>query len=85
LIIVINGHPEIVTHKHMIEDHFLKVGSKLETIALPEKIEDPKEYWQNQLNPQSRDGIVSALVGNDELVSEFFPQQSRGLEELKSK
>jgi|WetSurMetagenome_2_1015567.scaffolds.fasta_scaffold546312_1 hypothetical protein len=84
LILVINGHPEIITHKHMIEDHFLKVGSKLGIIKFPEKIEDPKEYWEKQTSSQSRDGIVRTLVGNDDLISEFFPQQSRGLEELKS-
>lgn len=84
LILVINGHPDIRARKHMIEDHFLKITAKLEAVAIPEKMDNPKDYWQNKINPHLREATLRALVENDTLIAEFFPQQCRGLEVLKS-
>jgi hypothetical protein len=84
LILVINGHPDIISRKHTIEDHFIKVAAKLGRIDLPEKLDDPKDYWQKIIDTPSQERVFQSLPNNEELVEECFPQQTKGLQILKS-
>jgi hypothetical protein len=83
VIVTINGHPDINTKNHMIEDHCIVAAGRVQMIDLPSQVEHPKDYWQAKIQPQNRDQIFSSLFHQTGFLKEVFPQQYRACEILK--
>lgn len=84
LILVLNGLPEMPTNKHTIEDHFLKAASELGLVKLPQKITDPKNYWQSKVDITTKEIVLKELIAGRRLTEEAFPQQLKACEYLKA-
>jgi hypothetical protein len=84
LILVINGLSAIATEQHMIEDHFLKLGSELGLLNLPNTIPNPKDYWHNA-EKTTREAILQKLVRSKKTLELTFPQQIKGCGLLKDR
>jgi hypothetical protein len=81
--LVLNGLSNINSGKHTIEDHFLKTASETNLVTLPERIDDPKEHWQNKVDAATQEAVYKQLAATKKLIEQSFPQQTEGLALLK--
>lgn len=80
-ILIISGLSELQTKSHKIEDHLIKIATKLNKIN-PKIIRDSKDIWRS-LNDSIKNDVMRHLCHNNDLLIEIFPQHYRGLNLLK--